>query len=127
MLRNSSIGHFPRTTAAAITAGTTQTQVGATAITKGINKVTNGNANDGVALPRADQPCHVDQVIEIQVGANNLNVYPYYTSASTNDDGTAYGGTIDGGSANASVSQGANTTYKYCCTAKNTWISVKMS
>ena len=36
---------------ATATAGTTQTQAGATALTGAINYVTTGNANDGVKLP----------------------------------------------------------------------------
>src|SRR4051794_20616551 len=102
--RQSSVGNLPITGAASYTAGTTQTQAGATAASAFLSRVTTGNANDGVSLPRGDAPGHLNQtMIVVNKSAVALKVYPYYTSASTNDDGAAYGGTIDGGAANAAI------------------------
>lgn len=127
MLQSSPLG-LPILGFQAATAGTTQTQAGATAMTKGIVKVTSANDLDGVALPRADQPTHIGQsVIVANSSTNTAKVWPYYTSASTNDDGSAYGATIDGGSANAAVTQAASSTFIYNVTAKNTWKSAKLS
>ena len=72
---------------ATFTAGTTQTQAGATALTGTINNVsTVANASDGVRLP----PAQKDTVIEIlNTGANAAQVWP------------ATGDKIDGGSADA--------------------------
>ncbi len=70
-----------------ITAGTTQTQAGATAITGPLARVTTcANANDGVKLPT----CAAEVMITVMnLGATNLQVWP-----NTSD-------TINGGSADA--------------------------
>jgi hypothetical protein len=70
-----------------ITAGTTQTQAGATAITGPLARVTTcANANDGVKLPT----CAAEVMITVMnLGATNLQVWP-----NTSD-------TVNGGSADA--------------------------
>jgi len=83
-------GHTQRSLATGITAGTTQTMAGATALTKDINIVTvNGNDDDGVALPTAVAGKEV--TIINSDAAQRLQVWP----------GNGFSDTIDGGSANA--------------------------
>lgn len=102
---------FQSATFGAATAGTTQTQAGATALTKTFNKVTTGNANDGVALPGGLQPMCV---MVSNISANALKVY----GANADND------TIDGGSADASVTQAASAkSIWYCTTDGVAWTS----
>ena len=83
-------GHTQRSLETGITAGTTQTMAGATALTKDINIVTiNGNDDDGVALPTAVAGKEV--MIINSDAAQRLQVWP----------GNGFSDTIDGGSANA--------------------------
>jgi hypothetical protein len=83
-------GHTQRSLATGITAGTTQTMAGATALTKDINIVTvNGNDDDGVALPTAVAGKEV--TIINSDAAQRLQIWP----------GNGFSDTIDGGSANA--------------------------
>lgn len=73
---------------ATVTAGTTQTQAGATALTGLVNVVTTGTANDGVLLPSAA----VGTVIAVvNSSANALKIYP------------PVGGALNGGTVNAAV------------------------
>ena len=74
---------------AAVTAGTTQTQAGATALTGAVNVVTTGNASDGVRLP-ADRSAG-DMMYVVNTSTNGAKVYP------------PVGGAINGGTANADV------------------------
>lgn len=78
---------------AAITAGTTQTQAGATALTASTNLVTTGVANDGVLLPSATMGtiCTV-----VNLSANALKIYP------------PVGGALNGGTVNAAVTLAAS-------------------
>lgn len=92
------------------TAGTTQTQAGATALTGVINVVACGNKSDGVKLPIGEEH-QVVIVKNAETGDKDVNVYP------------PVGGTLDGGEANAAVAQGENTTYFYVCTAPLTWVT----
>ena len=63
--------------ALAITAGATQTQAGATALTKHINQVTVvGTNGDGVALPSAAPGMFVLIINADASGTNTLKVYP---------------------------------------------------
>jgi len=65
---------FTFSVTAGITAGTTQTQAGATALTTMINEVsTVGTANDGVKLKTAVAG---DMQVVINNGANNLKIWP---------------------------------------------------
>lgn len=82
--------------AASATAGTTQTQAGATALTGSTNLVTTGNAGDGVVLPTGYDDG--DVVYVANLSAVTLKVYP------------ATGGALNGGSANASITMKANST-----------------
>lgn len=67
-------GMFYQSVATGITAGTTQTQAGATALTKMLNIVaTVGTANDGVKLMSA--AVGAIQTIKNR-GANNLKIWP---------------------------------------------------
>ena len=94
-------GLVRRTVTNTITAGTTQTQAGATALTTDINRViTVAVASDGVKLPAANS----GQYITIRNnGANNLKIWP------------ASGDAIDGGSVDAADSNllAAATTRNY--------------
>lgn len=74
---------------AAVTAGTTQTQAGAAALTGAVNLVTTGNANDGVRLP--SNRSAGDILYIVNNSTNAAKVYP------------PTGGAINGGSANADV------------------------
>lgn len=124
MFPNQTDGYLKGITRGTATAGTTQTQVGATALTKGVTKVTTGTANDGVALPKADTNNVIGAAIVVEnTSAAILKVYPYYDSSSS----TASGGTVDGGAADAAFSQPASSTYLYVATAKDTWFAHKLS
>ena len=95
---------------AAATAGTTQTQAGATALTGAINYVTTGNANDGVKLP--SNYALGDMVMVCNSSGASLNVYP----------GTD--GKINNGSANAAKALAANMTGLYISLGSNNWAAV---
>lgn len=123
---------FPVNSFGEATAGTTQTQAGATPLTKAVNKVTTGVAGDGVALPYAGGPAQVGQTVIIKNESATLamNVYPYH--GTRHADGTLAaaapsGGTIDGGAANAALSHAAAVARMYVCTAINTWKSILLS
>lgn len=91
---------------ASITAGTTQTQAGATEATGATNIVTTGNANDGVILTARNPG---DTVNIINVSAVALKVYP------------PSGAAINGGSANAAVTVKANATATFVCASSTVW------
>ena len=95
---------------ATATAGTTQTQAGATLLTGGINFVTTGNASDGVKLP-ADIALG-DSLIIVNSSGAALNVYP-------NTDGK-----INNGSANAAKALVANMSGLYISLGDNNWAAV---
>lgn len=124
MFPNQTDGFLKGVTIGTITAGTTQTQAGGTLITKGIQKVTTGNANDGVLLPRADTNNSIGQAVVVSnLSANIVKVYPFYDTTSS----TASGGTVDGGAANAALSQAASIARIYVCTGINIWVSALLS
>lgn len=95
---------------ASATAGTTQSQAGATALTGAVNLVTTGNANDGVLLPSGATAGDVVYVVNLSAAV--LKVYP------TTD------GKINNGSANAAVSMRANTTGAFVATGSGNWGAV---
>ena len=95
---------------ATATAGTTQTQAGATALTGSINFVTTGNANDGVLLPA--NYARGDMVAIVNSSGAALNVYP------------RTGGAINNGSANAAKALAANMTGLYISLGSNNWAAV---
>lgn len=106
-----SFASYQASTFGPATAGTTQTQVGATVLSKTLNKVTTGNANDGVALPAGTGAMCL---MISNISANALKVY-----GNNSDDDT-----IDGGSADASVTQAASTkSIWYCTTNGIAWTS----
>ena len=119
MLELTSTG-LPKLARGAATAGTTQTQVGATPLVKPLNAVTTGNANDGVGLPRGDYPNDIDgTIIVTNLSALALKVWPFYDTVAAAGDGSA----IDGGAANAFFTHAASTTRAYTLTANKTWTS----
>jgi hypothetical protein len=95
---------------ATATAGTTQTQAGATALTGAINFVTTGTASDGVMLP-AERPVG-DVVYIVNSSAASLNVY------------AATGGKINNGSANAAKALAANMSGAYISLGSENWGAV---
>lgn len=92
------------------TAGTTQTQAGATALTGFINYVTTGTASDGVKLP-ADRTVG-DVVYVVNSSGVALNVYPNT------------GGKINNGTANAAKALAANLSGCYISLGSENWGAV---
>ena len=91
------------------TAGTTQTQAGATALTADLNAVTTGNASDGVRLPAA--------VAGLEIVVANLsasNAAKVYGAGSDTINGTA-------GATGVALATSAVTIY-YCFQATK-WLS----
>lgn len=106
-------GLITGTVAAGITASATQTQAGATQLTKQVNNIatcaTSGNA---VKLPAAT----VGQVIVVfNNGADPASVFPL-----------GAGDTIDGGAAAAAVTLTNGKRAAFYCIAANTWISAQL-
>lgn len=103
---------FPRMVGgvASVTAGTTQTQAGATALTGAVNLVTTGNASDGVVL--SSEAVAGDVVYVVNLSNAVLKVYP--SSA----------GKINNGSANAAISMRANTTAVFVNSGSDNWGAV---
>ena len=100
-------------TSDSITASTTQTQVGGTAVLfKNYVRVVTGNANDAIRLPPIST---VSIGVAITIGnasANALQVFP------------STGQTINSGSANASVTQAASVTKTYVSSSATNWLQV---
>jgi hypothetical protein len=92
---------------ASVTAGTTQTQAGATELTGAVNLVTTGNANDGVIL-QADRVAG-DVVYVVNLSANALKLYP------------SSGGDLNGGTDDAAVVIAANATATCVNTGSDNW------
>lgn len=98
-----------RSAASGITAGTTQTQGGATALTKDINYVTTcANDNDGVKLPAAVVGM---SIVVINPTAHTLKVYP----AGTDDLGAG---------ASTATTQLTTVTNTYYCYDAAKWAKV---
>ena len=103
-------GNFVKSVTDSITAGTTQTQAGATALTKDINRVTTvGSDNDGVKLPAAVAGLEI-LIINDDAG-QDVKVWPNTGDA------------IDGGSANAADSNviGEGTSRRYVAMDATNW------
>ena len=103
-------------TVGAVTAGTTQTLAGATAITTDITVVTTGNASDGVVLP-VGAP---GQLLYLKNGANAGKIYAPNL------------GTIDGTAGATGVALTASKTTLLACTALaaggvSTWVTLMVS
>lgn len=95
---------------ATATAGTTQTQAGATVLSANLTYVTTGTAADGVKLPAGYGIG--DDVFITNSSANSLNVYP------------ATGGAINGGTVNAAKALAANMTGLYISLGNENWAAV---
>ncbi|MBF0560721.1 MAG: hypothetical protein HQL37_01645 [Alphaproteobacteria bacterium] len=106
---------FAPVTAAAtgITAATTQTRVGATALTVKVNNIaTVANSGDAVALPAAIAG---KSVVIFNSGAHPASVFP----AGASD-------TIDGGSAGAAVTLTNAKRAEFYCIAQGVWVSAQL-
>jgi hypothetical protein len=105
-------GYGPVSSVAAITAGTTQTQAGATAITTDVAYVTTGNASDGVRLPLISK---VGQRIQIINASANAGVVYGTGTTSTN--------TIDGTAGATGVAYAASKTLFLIAVSSTAWVS----
>ena len=106
-------GNFAKSVTDSITAGTTQTQAGATALTKDINRVTTvGSDNDGVKLPAAAAGLEI-LIINADAG-QDIQIWPNTGDA------------INGGSANAvdSSALGEGATRRYIAMDATNWYTV---
>ena len=106
-------GNFTKSVTDSITAGSTQTQVGATALTKDINRVTVvGTDNDGVKLPTASAGLEI-LIINADAG-QDIQIWPNTGDA------------IDGGSANAvdGTALGEGATRRYIAMDATNWYTV---
>lgn len=89
-----------------ITAGSTQTQAGATPLVLGFNRVTSASANDGVRLPITSGGA--ESVVRNDSGAT-IKVWPHLS------------GKINGGTVNAAVTQATGTTVDYRAIDETNW------
>ena len=106
-------GNFTKSVTDSITAGATQTQAGATALTKDINRVTVvGADNDGVKLPAASAGLEI--LIINADAAQDIQIWPNTGDA------------IDGGSANAvdGTALGEGATRRYIAMDATNWYSI---
>ena len=106
-------GNFTKSVTDSITAGATQTQAGATALTKDINRVTVvGADNDGVKLPTASAGLEI--LIINADAAQDIQIWPNTGDA------------IDGGSANAvdGTALGEGATRRYIAVDATNWYTV---
>ena len=106
-------GNFTKSVTDSITAGATQTQAGATALTKDINRVTVvGADNDGVKLPTASAGLEI-LIINADAG-QDIQIWPNTGDA------------INGGSANAvdSTALGEGATRRYIAMDATNWYSI---
>ena len=106
-------GNFTKSVTDSIAAGATQTQAGATALTKDINRVTTvGADNDGVKLPTASAGLEI--LIINADAAQDIQVWPNTGDA------------INGGSANAvdGTALGEGATRRYIAMDVTNWYAV---
>ena len=106
-------GNFTKSVTDSIAAGATQTQAGATALTKDINRVTVvGADNDGVKLPAASAGLEI--LIINADAAQDIQIWPNTGDA------------IDGGSANAvdGTALGEGATRRYIAVDATNWYTV---
>ena len=106
-------GNFTKSVTDSITAGATQTQAGATALTKDINRVTTvGTDNDGVKLPTASAGLEI-LIINADAG-QDIQIWPNTGDA------------INGGSANAvdSTALGEGASRRYIAMDATNWYSI---
>lgn len=105
---------LPKKSVASIAAAGS-TQATATATTAAINVVSAADATKGVILPATT--VIRDKGVEVIVVNNAAAILKVYPSGAA--------GTIDGGSAAASVNIAASKRAKFVCTAANTWFSLQ--
>jgi len=106
-------GNFTKSVTDSITAGATQTQAGATALTKDINRVTTvGSDNDGVKLPTAVAGLEI-LIINADAG-QDIQIWPNTGDA------------INGGSANAvdGTPLGEGASRRYIAMDATNWYSI---
>lgn len=104
---------FPQNTVTNITAGTTQTQAGATAITSGIVVVTTGNSGDGIILPALSASL-IGTRVQVINGANAGTIYcPGATSTNT----------INGTAGATGVAYAASKTLFLVAVSATAWVS----
>jgi|TARA_R110002020_G_scaffold24214_1_gene79887 hypothetical protein len=106
-------GNFTKSVTDSITAGATQTQAGATALTKDINRVTTvGTDNDGVKLPTASAGLEI-LIINADAG-QDIQIWPNTGDA------------INGGSANAvdGTPLGEGATRRYIAADATNWYTI---
>lgn len=100
-------GLFFESSADSITAGTTQTQAGATVLTNEVNRIaTNATVGNGVKLPPS-----VAGLTIIVVNATTKAMQVYGAGSDT----------INGAAATSGVSQMANSVVLYCCATAGVW------
>lgn len=105
---------FPQNSVTNITAGTTQTQAGATAITSGIAYVTTGNSGDGIILPALSASLIGTRVQVINASANAGTIYcPGATSTNT----------INGTAGATGVAYAASKTLFLVAVSATAWVS----
>lgn len=105
---------FNQASFAAITAGATQTQAGATAITTEIVRVTTTTAGDGVILPALSAALIGTRITLINASANNGTVYcPGATSTNT----------INGTAGATGVTYAASKTLFLVAVSATAWVS----
>lgn len=113
-------GQFGSGTPTFITAGTTQTQAGATAIASPVVLVTTGNANDGVILPSGSNPTNYGMCVIVKnLSAAALKVYP---QSGGNINNASAAGTTD-----AAFAHTASLTFMYVLTGVDVWKAVLLS
>lgn len=106
--------NFEQTKVCTITAGTTQTQGGATAITASIAYVTTGNASDGVILPALSAAKIGTQVTLINA---SVNAGVVYCPGATNTN------TINGTAGATGVAYAASKTLFLVAVSATAWVS----
>lgn len=99
---------------ASITAGTTQTQAGATAIITNIVYVTTGNASDGIILPALSSALIGTQITVINASANAGVIYC---------PGTTSTNTINGTAGATGVAYAASKTLNLTAVSATAWVS----
>lgn len=111
---NSTVSGYTRRSVCAITAGTTQTQAGATAITANIAYVTTGNASDGVILPALSASMVGTEIRLVNASANAGVVYC---------PGTTSTNTINGTAGATGVAYAASKTLNLVAVSATAWVS----
>lgn len=107
-------GFAPVKPVCTITAGTTQTQAGATAVTANVAYVTTGNVGDGVILPALSAAMIGTEIRLINASVNNGTVYC---------PGTTSTNTINGTAGATGVTYAASKTLSLVAVSATAWVS----